>query len=45
MRWNNDVKIAQKVPEIDIVLGGHDHDFEIRKVIIIFFLLFFKNGI
>ena len=22
MRWNNDEKLAQKVPEIDLILGG-----------------------
>lgn len=32
MRWNNDIKLAEKVPEIDLILGGHDHDYEIRKV-------------
>ena len=27
MRWPNDRKLAQEVDEIDLVLGGHDHDF------------------
>lgn len=26
MRWPNDEKLAQNVTEIDLVLGGHDHD-------------------
>lgn len=37
MRWSNDIKVAQKVPEIDLILGGHDHEFEIKKVIQRFF--------
>ncbi len=27
MRWNNDTLLAEKVPEIDLFLGGHDHDY------------------
>lgn len=32
MRWENDIILASKVPEIDIVLGGHDHDHGLREV-------------
>ncbi|OON14249.1 5'-nucleotidase protein, partial [Opisthorchis viverrini] len=27
MRWPNDRKLAAGVPEIDLILGGHDHDY------------------
>lgn len=27
MRWNNDRALAVQVPEIDLFLGGHDHDY------------------
>jgi 2',3'-cyclic-nucleotide 2'-phosphodiesterase (5'-nucleotidase family) len=29
MRVPNDVKLAQAVPEIDAVLGGHDHHVQV----------------
>jgi len=32
MRWPNDRRLAQNVDEIDIVLGGHDHDYGMEKV-------------
>ncbi|XP_060566797.1 snake venom 5'-nucleotidase-like, partial [Ruditapes philippinarum] len=32
MRWPNDRKLAQCVDGLDIVLGGHDHDFNVEKV-------------
>ena len=32
MRWNNDIILAKKVPEIDIFLGGHDHDYVVKQV-------------
>lgn len=32
MRWKNDVNLAKKVPEIDLILGGHDHEYETRNV-------------
>lgn len=28
MRVPNDIKLAEEVPEIDIILGGHDHVYE-----------------
>lgn len=30
-RRPNDIRLADSVPEIDIILGGHDHDYEIIK--------------
>ena len=27
MRCNNDRELAQKVPQIDLILGGHDHSY------------------
>ncbi|ESO03811.1 hypothetical protein HELRODRAFT_80178 [Helobdella robusta] len=32
MRWPNDIKLAEQVPEISLVLGGHDHDFTFKKM-------------
>ena len=32
MRWNNDSILAEHVPEIDIFLGGHDHDYVVEKI-------------
>ncbi|XP_065915509.1 5'-nucleotidase-like [Dysidea avara] len=32
MRMPNDVRLAESVSEIDIILGGHDHHYEVRKV-------------
>ena len=33
MRMPNDVKLAESVSEIDIILGGHDHHYEVKKVL------------
>ena len=30
MRWPNDMKFGNEVPEVDIVLGGHDHNYDIQ---------------
>jgi len=30
MRWNNDERLQRQVPEIDLILGGHDHEYGIR---------------
>ena len=30
MRWNNDERLQRQVPEIDLILGGHDHDYAIK---------------
>ena len=32
MRTPNDIRLAENVPEIDLILGGHDHVYEKRKV-------------
>jgi 2',3'-cyclic-nucleotide 2'-phosphodiesterase (5'-nucleotidase family) len=32
MRQPNDVRLAQEVPEIDVVLGGHDHFYSVSEV-------------
>lgn len=32
MSWPNDTFLAQKVPEIDLILGGHDHDYFVKQV-------------
>ena len=32
MRNPNDLRLMREVPEIDIVLGGHDHVYEIHEV-------------
>ena len=46
MRVPNDKLLAEEVGEIDIILGGHDHDYEIIKVskssINLHFSVFFK---
>lgn len=32
MRTPNDIKLAENCDDIDIILGGHDHVFEIKQV-------------
>ncbi|XP_071092097.1 mannosylglucosyl-3-phosphoglycerate phosphatase-like [Haliotis cracherodii] len=32
MRWPNDRRLAESVPDIDIILGGHDHDYGVEMV-------------
>ena len=32
MRWCNDIRLAENVEEIDLILGGHDHDFEYKEI-------------
>ena len=32
MRTPNDMRLADNVDEIDLILGGHDHVYEINKV-------------
>jgi 2',3'-cyclic-nucleotide 2'-phosphodiesterase (5'-nucleotidase family) len=32
MRNPNDMKLAENVDEIDLILGGHDHVYEVKKV-------------
>lgn len=32
MRTHNDIRLAENVPDIDLILGGHDHVYEKKKV-------------
>jgi len=32
MSWRSDVRLAENVEEIDLILGGHDHDVDLREV-------------
>jgi len=32
MRTPNDIRLAENVPEVDLILGGHDHVYEMKKV-------------
>lgn len=32
MRTPNDCRLAENVDEIDLILGGHDHDYEVKLV-------------
>jgi 5'-nucleotidase len=32
MRTPNDCRLAENVDEIDLILGGHDHEYEVKKV-------------
>lgn len=32
MRMPNDYRLAREVPEIDLILGGHDHHYEVTQV-------------
>lgn len=32
MRTPNDILLASQVEDIDLILGGHDHVFEVREV-------------
>ena len=32
MRMPNDTRLAELVHGIDTILGGHDHDYEVKKV-------------
>ncbi|CAL4062120.1 unnamed protein product, partial [Meganyctiphanes norvegica] len=32
MRTPNDTRLAENVDEIDLILGGHDHEYELKKV-------------
>lgn len=31
MRFPNDCRLAENVDEIDLILGGHDHVYDVRK--------------
>ena len=32
MRWPNDVRLTQEVPDMDLVLGGHDHGYGVKEI-------------
>ncbi|XP_042547049.1 snake venom 5'-nucleotidase-like [Dipodomys spectabilis] len=32
MKWGNDTRLAQGAEGVDLILGGHDHEYGIRKV-------------
>lgn len=31
MRWKNDIKLANKAAGVDLILGGHDHDYLVKQ--------------
>lgn len=33
MRWPNDERLAREVEGVDLVLGGHDHDYAVKQVL------------
>ncbi|CAI2732500.1 unnamed protein product [Schistosoma spindalis] len=43
MRWLNDRLLAMNVPEIDLILGGHDHDYQYEWIKLNDNLLYDKN--
>ena len=44
MRTPNDVRLAENVAEIDLILGGHDHVYEKKKVPIPFIDYLYNKG-
>ena len=32
MRWPNDERLARKVPDVDLILGGHDHEYKVKDI-------------
>ena len=32
MRWPNDIRLAELVPDVDLILGGHDHGYGVKDV-------------
>uniref|UniRef100_A0A2K6G2M8 Ecto-5'-nucleotidase n=1 Tax=Propithecus coquereli TaxID=379532 RepID=A0A2K6G2M8_PROCO len=32
MKWGNDTRLAQRAEAVNLILGGHDHDYGIKKV-------------
>ena len=32
MRWPNDIRLAREVSDIDMILGGHDHEYGVKDV-------------
>ncbi len=39
MRWPDDEELAEKVQEIDLILGGHDHDYTVKQVLYLYKLV------
>lgn len=32
MRWPNDIRLAEEAENIDLILGGHDHEYGLKEV-------------
>ena len=32
MRWPNDIRLAEEVSDVDLILGGHDHGYKVQNV-------------
>nr|CAB3242670.1 apyrase-like [Phallusia mammillata] len=32
MRWPNDERLARLVPDVDLILGGHDHEYGVKEI-------------
>ncbi|XP_051525905.1 trifunctional nucleotide phosphoesterase protein YfkN-like [Myxocyprinus asiaticus] len=32
MRWHNDIRLAKESKDVDLILGGHDHEYGVQEV-------------
>lgn len=32
MKWGNDTRLTQRAEGLDLILGGHDHEYRVRRV-------------